>query len=338
MNSKLGTTQADLFGTTDAIVKFVLEGHDRGVNWATFHPSLPLIVSAADDRQVKLWRMSDTKAWEVDTCRGHFNNVSCAIFHPRSELILSNSEDKTIRVWDMQKRTVLQSFRREHDRFWVITSHPSLSLFAAGHDNGFVVFKLERERPASTLNGTQLFYVKEKSINCFDLKTGSNASVSTLTKMTGTAIRTLSFNPAENAFLVANASEYELIHVSNKGYNDDSSVRRGNGQSAVFISRNRFAVLDKAVQTVFIKDMRNEITKQFKGPSDICNIFYAGMKNILLVTPNSVILFDTELKTQVAEIQLAGVRYAIWSPDMSMVALLSKHSTLCRLWIELLTF
>ena len=40
------------------VVKYVLEGHDRGVNWAAFHPSLPLIVSGADDRQVKLWRMN----------------------------------------------------------------------------------------------------------------------------------------------------------------------------------------------------------------------------------------------------------------------------------------
>jgi WD40 repeat protein len=47
---------ADLFGGGDAVVKYVLEGHDRGVNWAAFHPSLPLIVSGADDRQVKLWR------------------------------------------------------------------------------------------------------------------------------------------------------------------------------------------------------------------------------------------------------------------------------------------
>ena len=48
---------ADLFGGGDAVVKYVLEGHDRGVNWAAFHPTLPLIVSGADDRQVKLWRM-----------------------------------------------------------------------------------------------------------------------------------------------------------------------------------------------------------------------------------------------------------------------------------------
>jgi coatomer protein complex subunit alpha (xenin) len=74
----------------------------------------------------------DTKAWEVDTCRGHYNNVSAALFHPRQELIISDAEDKTIRVWDMSKRTLVQTFRREHDRFWVLIAHPDLNLFAAG--------------------------------------------------------------------------------------------------------------------------------------------------------------------------------------------------------------
>ncbi len=117
---------------TFSTVKYVLEGHDRGVNYAAFHPTLPLIISAGDDRQIKLWRMSDTKAWEVDTCRGHFNNVSCALFHPRHELLISCGEDKTIRVLDMAKRSAVQTFRREHDRFWVLAAHPDLNLFAAG--------------------------------------------------------------------------------------------------------------------------------------------------------------------------------------------------------------
>lgn len=51
----------ELFSSGDATVKHVLEGHDRGVNWAAFHPSLPLIISGSDDRQVKLWRMNDSK-------------------------------------------------------------------------------------------------------------------------------------------------------------------------------------------------------------------------------------------------------------------------------------
>ena len=56
--TRTNANQADMFGNTDAVVKFVLEGHDRGVNWVAFHPTLPLIVSAGDDRLVKLWRMS----------------------------------------------------------------------------------------------------------------------------------------------------------------------------------------------------------------------------------------------------------------------------------------
>ena len=51
----------DLFGQADALVKHVLEGHNKGVNWANFHPTMPLIVSGADDRQIKLWRMNDNK-------------------------------------------------------------------------------------------------------------------------------------------------------------------------------------------------------------------------------------------------------------------------------------
>ena len=48
-------------GGNDALVKYVLEGHERGVNWASFHPTLPLVISGADDRQIKLWRMNETK-------------------------------------------------------------------------------------------------------------------------------------------------------------------------------------------------------------------------------------------------------------------------------------
>ena len=44
----------DLFGGNDATVKYVLEGHDRGVNWASFHHSLPLIVSGARPPQATL--------------------------------------------------------------------------------------------------------------------------------------------------------------------------------------------------------------------------------------------------------------------------------------------
>ena len=97
-NSVVSRMNADIFGNSDAVVKYVLEGHDRGVNWASFHPSLPLIVSGADDNQVKLWRMNDAKAWEMDTMRGHTNNVSCAIFHQKQEQVRTHSLPRVARM------------------------------------------------------------------------------------------------------------------------------------------------------------------------------------------------------------------------------------------------
>jgi coatomer protein complex subunit alpha (xenin) len=46
------------FANADVVVKHILEGHTRGVNWAAFHPSAPLVISGGDDRMIKLWRMS----------------------------------------------------------------------------------------------------------------------------------------------------------------------------------------------------------------------------------------------------------------------------------------
>ena len=34
-----GRVNTDLFFANDSVVKYVLEGHDRGVNWAAFHPT-----------------------------------------------------------------------------------------------------------------------------------------------------------------------------------------------------------------------------------------------------------------------------------------------------------
>ncbi|KAL4879623.1 coatomer WD associated region-domain-containing protein [Aspergillus karnatakaensis] len=328
-------SQADMFGNTDAVVKFVLEGHDRGVNWVAFHPSLPLIVSAGDDRLIKLWRMSETKAWEVDTCRGHFQNASACLFHPHQDLILSVGEDKTIRAWDLNKRTSVQSFKRDVDRFWVIAAHPEINLFAAGHDTGVMVFKLERERPASTVYQNQLFYItKEKHVKSFDFaKNVESPSMLSLRKLGSAWVppRTLSYNPAERAILVTSPTDggvYELIHLPRDatGAIEPTDVKRGQASSAVFVARNRFAVFSQANQQVDIKDLSNSTTKSIKPPTGTTDIYFGGTGSLLFITPTSVVLFDIQQKKQLAELAVSGVKYVVWSNDGLYAALLSKHN------------
>ena len=333
--ARANQNQADVFGNTDAVVKFVLEGHDRGVNWVAFHPTLPLIVSAGDDRLIKLWRMSETKAWEVDTCRGHFQNASACLFHPHQDLILSVGEDKTIRVWDLNKRTSVQSFKRENDRFWVIAAHPEVNLFAAGHDNGVMVFKLERERPASTLYQNQLLYItKDKHVRSYDFtKNVESPSLLSLRKFGSTWVppRTLSYNPAERSILVTSPTDnstYDLLSLPKDatGASDSTDVKRGQGNAAVFVARNRFAVFNQSSQSVEIKDLSNSTTKSIKAPAGTIDISFGGTGCLLLITPTTVVLYDIQQKKQLAELTVSGVKYVAWSNDGLYGALLSKHN------------
>ncbi|CAL8462821.1 g2355 [Coccomyxa elongata] len=332
---RLPQMNSDLFGGGDAVVKYVLEGHDRGVNWAAFHPTLPLIVSGADDRQVKLWRMNDTKAWEVDTLRGHVNNVSCVMFHARQDIIVSNSEDKSIRVWDMSKRTGVQTFRREHDRFWIMAAHSEVNLLAAGHDSGMIVFKLERERPAYATHGETLYYVKERHLRSYDFSSQRDSPLISIRRVgstgTNSGPRTLSYNPAENAVLLTSDQDggsYELYLIPKDANGSAVDPKRGMGASAVFIARNRFAVLDKSSNQLLIKNLQNEITKKCAAPPGAPTdaIFYAGTGTLLCRSEDKVVLFDVQQRTAVADLSTPFIKYVVWSADMNHVALLSKHA------------
>ncbi|KAL8829927.1 MAG: hypothetical protein Q9170_005970 [Blastenia crenularia] len=334
--ARANSGNADPFGNSEPVVKFVLEGHDRGVNWVAFHPTLPLIVSSGDDRLVKLWRMSETKAWEVDTCRGHFQNSSACLFHPHQDLILSVGEDKTIRVWDLNKRTSVQSFKRENDRFWVLAAHPEINLFAAGHDNGVMVFKLERERPASAIYQNQLFYItKEKHVRSYDFaKNIESPSMLSLKKLGSPWLppRTMSYNPAERVILVTSPADngiYELVNLPRdaSGAVEPTDIKRGQGTSAIFVARNRFAVFTQSTQQIDIKDLSNSTTKTFKPPTGtVVDIYFGGTGCLLLITPSVVMLYDIQQKKQLAELAVAGVKYVVWSNDGLYAALLSKHN------------
>uniref|UniRef100_A0A0K8T5U4 Coatomer subunit alpha n=1 Tax=Lygus hesperus TaxID=30085 RepID=A0A0K8T5U4_LYGHE len=337
-------TATDLFGQADAVVKHVLEGHDRGVNWAAFHPTLPLIVSGADDRHIKLWRMNESKAWEVDTCRGHYYNVSCVLFHPRQDLILSNSEDRSIRVWDMTKRTCLHTFRRENDRFWVLTAHPTLNLFAAGHDLGMIIFKLERERPAYAVAGNILLYVKDRFVRKLDFSTSKDVPIMQLRGGGKVPVYSIGYNVAENALLACTRntnvenSVYDLYIMSKQGENHNVETPDNKcmpGVTAIWVARNRFAVLDRS-HTIVIKNLKNEVTKKVATPA--CDeIFYAGTGMLLLRDSESVTLYDVQQKRTVAQTKISKCRYVVWSSDMTHVALLAKHTvSICNRKLELL--
>ncbi|RKP11793.1 COPI alpha subunit C-terminus-domain-containing protein, partial [Piptocephalis cylindrospora] len=137
--------------------------------------------------------------------------------HPRlPDVILSASEDRTLRVWDLGRKQTIKSFRREHERFWMLAAHPSLPLFAAGHDGGLLIFKLDRERPAMTpplsqpridRSSSAMLYVRDREVRYSDVASGEDVGVLRLRALPGGVgeyqqARTLAYQPQEKAVLV----------------------------------------------------------------------------------------------------------------------------------------
>lgn len=249
-------------------VKFVLEGHERGVNWASFHPDLPLIVSGSDDRMIKIWRTNESKAWEVDTLRGHTHNVSCVLFHPHDDLILSNSEDHSIKVWDSTKRICVQTFLRTRDRFWIMAAHKTQNLIAAGHDSGAVVFKLRRERIPCAMASSLCFYLKDHSYRVKEID-GEKRDLILMQVSRGPASmldfpREMQYNNyccSEHMILTTSPAEqgmYELLRIPTNILESKSQPISitGTAMGACFLSRNKFITLENH-DTLFIRNSEN---------------------------------------------------------------------------------
>jgi coatomer subunit alpha len=281
------------------------------------------------------------QAWEVDTMRGHTNNVSCVVFHPKQELIISNSEDRSIRVWDISKRLVVQTFRRDSDRFWILAAHPEQNLLAAGHDSGMIIFKLERERPPFDVVGGKCFYVKDRYLRLYDYSNNRDTPLVSLrrtanapTAGTGGGPKTLSvniFNKAEHNVLItsdADGGSYELLtFTEGSGSGEAQDVRRGNAIGAVFIARDRFLVLEKFSRNLVFRNFQNEVVKRIRPPSaTVDGLFFGGTNGrVILKTEDSVILYDSQSRKVLAELQATRVKYVVWNKDYSAIALLSKN-------------
>lgn len=266
-NAMLGAFGIDNVPT----VKYILEGHERGVNWASFHPDLPLIVSGSDDRMIKIWRTNESKAWEVDTLRGHTANVSSVLFHPCDDFIISNSEDHSIKVWDSTKRVCAQTFVRARDRFWVLATHKRQNLIAAGHDSGAVVFKLRRERIPIAMAGPICFYIKDHAYRVKEIG-GTKRDAVVLQFSRGPAFstefpRTLQYNHysrAEHMILCTSPVEngqYELVRIAGGLFESSmqASTVSGTAMSACFLTRNKFATLENP-DTIFVRNMENIVS------------------------------------------------------------------------------
>lgn len=341
-NSPGQSPQIELFAGSglETSVKFILEGHDRGVNWVQFHPTRPLIVSGSDDRTVKIWKYNDVRAWEVETLRGHMNNVSAVMWHPRADYILSDAEDRTLRIWDTAGVTgssgsssrgskCTMTIKKDNDRFWCLAAHPEMNIFAAGHDNGLQVFKMNRERPAFTLtpdaatSGDCLLYVRDKLIRSFALDSGTNSDefVAPLEQPLKLP-STLAYSPTERVILVSSADGTgTAIQMRDKG-----APINFNGFYATFVGRNRFVTLSHGQILLHGIGTSGDVKALPSPAENILRLLPGPLGTFLAVTSSTVFLIDGTSGRVITSLEAAGVKYVSWSPNFDHVALMAKRT------------
>lgn len=321
------------------------DAHNSEINWCAYHPNpaKQLCLSAADDSHVKIWRTGPrNELREIDTLRGHYNNVNCAIFHPRRDLIVTASEDKSVKVWDLEKRTALGTHRREYDRFWTLAAHPKENLFAAGHDSGFTIFKLERERPAFTIVKDVILFIKGKQLCKYNMKTHDKKLLIHLkpkTEMTHYyhAIHCYSYeNSQTNQVLVSVRSNNvdkgvcDLYKISQGALGESCEPVRSQGLTGLFIGPNRYAVLDRLNKVIF--KVNNEERKS-KFTITANEIFFAGPGRLLTKSDaggsDTVAIWDIEKGCEVASLKVEAKR-VIMSDNKNFIACIGKKKiTIC---------
>jgi len=88
-----------LWHTPTARCVLVLKGHDNWVRDVAFHPNGLWLISASDDRSVRIWDLEHGRVVKtISDAHGHF--VSCLAINPQGSVLATGCVDHTARLWE----------------------------------------------------------------------------------------------------------------------------------------------------------------------------------------------------------------------------------------------
>ncbi|PWA55056.1 dynein regulator LIS1 [Artemisia annua] len=136
------------YNTMESVAE--LKAHTDFVRSFAVHPSLPYVLSASDDKTIKLWDWE--KGWEcTKTFEGHEHYVMQVAFNPRdTNAFASVSLDSTIKVLYLHNPTIV------HYRLYFITGSDDYTAKVWDYDTMTCLQTLE----GHTNNVTSIQYVK----------------------------------------------------------------------------------------------------------------------------------------------------------------------------------
>ncbi|XP_032803417.2 striatin-3-like isoform X4 [Petromyzon marinus] len=107
------------------------------INRVVSHPTLPITVTAHEDRHIKFFDNNTGK--QVHSMVAHLDAVTCLAVDPNGLYLMSGSHDCSIRLWNLESKTCVQEITAHRKKFdeaiHDVAFHPSKAFIAsAGAD------------------------------------------------------------------------------------------------------------------------------------------------------------------------------------------------------------
>jgi WD40 repeat protein len=130
----------------------ILTGHSGGVNAVAIVPGGCLVVSASNDKTLRVWELETGQL--VHILKGHSDRVTAVAIAPDGRRAVSAARDKTLRIWELKTGQLVGTLQSRSD--WL----PAVAIAPDGHravstsrDNTLKVWELETGEPVRTLQG-----------------------------------------------------------------------------------------------------------------------------------------------------------------------------------------
>ncbi|OIR58839.1 MAG: coatomer alpha subunit [Amphiamblys sp. WSBS2006] len=306
-----------LFSGSEPEVMHVVDAHELGVNCAHFHPTKDLIVSAGEDKIVRVWKYSDAKVWETHSIYGHTDCVMCAVFQDGAQGVLSGGEDRTVRACsyegrDEGKMQIVKETKKA--RVWCLGKHPEKRLYCSGHDSGFFVFRFERDGVVWKAAGKAVFYVAEGKVMKQTLGKKDRSILFDIGKEGAVSI---DVSPSGASVLVQTHREYVL-------HTQGGRTKKGNLLSTIFLDENRLAGVHR--KKIVTRDTDGGESKTLGSVLEAASLFSGPEGSVLVVENEAVKLVDIERDCVVRErASFGGLKSVFWNKDRSLFAGRTKN-------------
>jgi WD40 repeat protein len=275
-----------------------LEGHQAGVNSASFSPDGKRIVTASNDKTAKVWDVSGRILVELK----HQNVVNSASFSPDGKRIVTASNDKTAKVWDVSGRILVE------------LKHQNVVNSASFSPDGKRIVTASNDKTAKVwdVSGRILVELKHQNV-----------------------VNSASFSPDGKRIVTASNDKTAKVWDISGKLLVELKRHQGEVNSASFSPDGKMIVTTSNDKTAKVGDVSGKLLVELKGHQNVVNSasFSPDGKRIVTTSNDKTAkVWDisgnllTELKGHQSDVKSAS-----FSPDGKMIVTVSDDNTI-KIW------